>query len=77
MLRGLIAACEQDDQVCATLRVVNPVTRASIDTKLRDSVRQVAMIAGITVNKTVDSDLNSRTAGPIAKTVDPVQVNLG
>jgi hypothetical protein len=27
VLRGLIATYQQDDQVCATLRVVNPVTQ--------------------------------------------------
>jgi hypothetical protein len=61
-LRRLVSTSKQYDQGASSLGIINPVPRAKVDLQLADTVGKDAMLAWIAVDKSINTDLNTRAA---------------
>lgn len=77
MLTGFVSTHKKDDEFAIPFGVVNPVPRPCINLQLGDSLRQMAMLAGIAMGKPVDSYLNAGSRGAVFEAIDPFAVDLG
>jgi hypothetical protein len=64
-LAGLVSADEQQEKLLATLRVVDAVAGAEIDSQFGDSAWQVAMIARVSVNQPIHPNEDTSAPGLI------------
>lgn len=77
LLARLVSTSKKDDEFAIPFGVVDPVARPYVDLQLRDSIRQMAMLARIAVGKPVDSYLYASPGGAVFEPIDPISVDLG
>ncbi len=65
LLRGFVAASEQDDEFASPLRVVDAVPGSEVDLQFSDATGEVAMLPRVSMSQAVDADLNARSARPV------------
>ncbi len=74
-LRGLVAACEQDDQLAVPLREVHAVARTDVDLQFGHALTQGAMRARVAMHEPIDADLDAGTGHVVPQAVDQVPVD--
>ena len=60
LLRRLVATRQKHDQLFAALRVIDAVSRPDIDPQFGNPVSQIAVIARVAMDKTIDPNLDLR-----------------
>ena len=74
LLRGLVAANQQQHQFGAALRKVHPVAGPKVDLHFDDAAGEHAMLAGVAMRETKDADIDAALGLPIAQGLEPLCV---
>jgi hypothetical protein len=61
---------------CPALRVIHPVPWTKVNLQFAHGISKHPKLAGISVSKALDANLNTRTACTIPQRIDPIQIDL-
>jgi hypothetical protein len=62
-LRCLASSTKQQEQLFSSKGVVHPVTGAHIDPQFSDTLCEIAMVAWVAMDQTIDAHQDARSAG--------------
>ena len=74
LLRGLVAADQQQHQLSAALREVHPQARAEVDLHLDDATAEHAVLSGVALREAKNPRIDAPLGLPIAQRVEPLAV---
>ena len=77
LLCGLVSPHQEKQEPITSLRVVDALTRAKVDFEFRDAIRQVAMTAGIAMDKAIYPNLHPCSTCAVLQRIDPFAIDLG